>query len=148
MKYTTEIKIQLPRDQVIELFDNTYNLYQWQPGLKNIEHVSGNPGKEGARSRMVYEGRKGDLVMTETITKRNLPDEFHTSYKARGVVNEVYNYFSEPEPGHTLWKMENMFRFRGALAVMIPFMKKAFIQNTNLSMERFKSFAEGKNENQ
>jgi len=148
MKYTKEINIQLPRDQVIELFDSTDNLYQWQPGLKNFEHLSGDPGKEGARSRMVYEGRKGDLVMTETITKRNLPDEFHVSYKARGVFNEVYNYFSEPEPGTTLWKTENIFRFRGALAVMIPFMKKAFIQNTGLSMERFKAFAESKKENQ
>ena len=144
MKYTTEIKIRLPRDQVTELFDRPENLYKWQPGLKSIEHLSGDPGKEGAQSRMVYEGRKGDLVMTESITQRNLPDEFHLSYIARGVFNEVYNYFSEPEPGITLWKMKNIFRFRGTMAFMIPFMKKAFIQNTHLSMERFKAFAESR----
>jgi hypothetical protein len=148
MKYTTEIQIQLPREQVIELFDRTDNLYKWQPGLKSYEHLSGDPGKEGARSRLAYEGRKGDLVMTETITKRNLPDEIHLGYEARGVYNQVYNYFSEPEPGTTLWKTENIFRFRGAMSVMIPFMKKAFIQSTNLSMERFKAFAENRKEDQ
>jgi hypothetical protein len=142
MKYTTEVTIHLNREKVIELFDSTENLYQWQPGLKSIEPLKGEPGQEGSQSRLVYEGRKGDLVMTETITKRNLPGEFHGTYKARGVYNEVYNYFTEPEPGTTLWRSENIFRFSGAMAVMIPFMKKAFKNNTLLSMERFKVFAE------
>jgi len=90
----------------------------------------------------VYEGRKGDLVMTETITKRNFPDEFQAIYETRGVYNQVHNYFEEPEPGTTLWKMENVFKFSGAMAMMVPFMKKAFKNNTLLSMERFKVFAE------
>lgn len=142
MRYTTEITIRLPREKVIKLFDSTENLYKWQPGLKSFEHLGGDPGREGARSRMVYEGRKGDLVMTETITRKALPGEFHMTYEAKGVYNQVLNYFSEPEPGTTLWKTVNFFRFRGAMAVMIPFMKKAFMNQTLLSMERFRVFAE------
>ena len=142
MKYITEVTIHLPREKVIELFDNTENLYHWQPGLKSFEHLSGKPGREGSQSSMIYDGRKGDLVMTETITKRKLPDEFHAVYKARGVYNEMYNYFSEPEPGITLWKTVSIFRFKGMMALMAPFMKKAFTDNTLLSMERFKVFAE------
>ena len=38
--------------------------------------------------------------------------------------------------------MENVFKFSGTMAIMIPFMKKAFKKNTLLSMERFKVFAE------
>ena len=142
MKYTTEITIHLSREKVIELFDSTENLYLWQPGLKNFEHLSGEPGKEGSQSTMVFDGRKGDLVMTETITKRNLPEEFHAVYKARGVYNQVFNYFIEPEPGTTLWRNENIFKFGGLMALMAPFMVKAFKDNTLLSMERFKVFAE------
>ena len=66
MKYITEVTIRVPREKVIALFDSTENLYKWQPGLKGFEHLSGEPGKEGAESRMVFAGRKGDLVMTET----------------------------------------------------------------------------------
>ena len=91
---------------------------------------------------MIYAGRKGDLVMKETIILRNFPHEFHASYQARGVYNQVFNYFEEPEPGTTLWKTQNIFKFRGAMAFMIPFMKRAFKNNTLLSMERFKVFAE------
>ena len=85
MKYTTEITINLPRTRVIELFDSTENMYKWQEGLKSFEHLSGEPGQEGAKSSMVYEARKGELPMTETIISRNLPDEFHALYEAKGV---------------------------------------------------------------
>ena len=142
MKYMTEVRINLPRSKVIELFDSTENMYKWQPGLKSFEHVSGEPGQEGARSKLVYEGRKGDLNMTETITKRNLPDEFHGVYEARGVYNEMYNYFEETGETVCTWRTESVFKFRGLMALMAPFMKSAFSNNTLLNMERFKQFAE------
>ena len=142
LKYTTEVTINLPRNRVIELFDSTENMSKWQEGLISIEPISGEPGQEGTRSKMVYKGRKGKLEMTEIITKRNLPEEFHGIYRARGVYNEVYNYFTEPEENRTLWRMENIFKFRGLMFLMAPFMKTAFTNNTLLNMERFKSFVE------
>ena len=45
MKYTREIVIELPRDRVIELFDDADNLSKWQEGLQSFEHVSGEPGR-------------------------------------------------------------------------------------------------------
>ena len=142
MKYTTEVIINLPRLRVIELFDNVENMYKWQEGLKSYKVLSGNPGQEGSRSEMVYEGRKGDLVMTETITKRDFPDEFHGIHKARGVYNEIFNYFIEIEKNKTIWRTLSVFRFRGLMTLMAPFMKTAFTKNTLLNMERFKTFAE------
>lgn len=142
MKYTTEVIINLPRSRVIELFDSTENMYKWQPGLKSFEHLDGQPGQEGARSKLIYEGRKGDLVMTETISKRDFPEEFHAKYESRGVYNEMYNYFKEQDLNTTLWTTESIFNFKGLMALMAPFMKSAFTNNTLLSMERFKTFAE------
>ncbi len=142
MKYSTEVTINLPRARVIELFDSTENLYKWQEGLQSFEHVSGEPRQEGAKSSMVYEARKGELPMTETIITRNLPEEFHALYEAKGVYNEMYNYFSEEEAGRTVWRTESVFRFRGLMALMAPFMKSAFTSNTLLNMVHFKSFAE------
>ncbi len=142
MKYSTEVIIDLQRAKVLELFDDTENMYQWQEGLKSIKAISGIPGQEGARSFMIYESRKGELEVTETITKRDLPEEYHVVYKSRGVTNEILNHFSEPEANKTLWRIINVFRFRGLMALMAPFMKTAFMNNTLLNMERFKSFAE------
>jgi hypothetical protein len=141
MTYTTEVNIHLPRLKVIEQFDSTENLHKWQLGLKSFEAINGEPGQEGSSSKMVYEGRKGDLEMTEVITRRNFPEEFHCTYKARGVYNEIYNYF-EDDGDKTQWRTVSVFKFRGLMAFMAPFMKAAFIKNTLLNMERFKEFAE------
>jgi len=146
MKYTTEIRINLSRSKVLELFDNTENLYKWQPGLLSFTHLEGEPGEERARSELVYESRKGELLITETIIRKRLPDLFHMSYKSKGVYNEVENYFEELEPGNTLWRTENLFRFSGIMMLMVPFMKRAFIHNTMLNMDRFKIFAENPEE--
>jgi len=44
MKYTLEIIINLPRKSVLELFENTENLYKWQTGLINFDHIIGTAG--------------------------------------------------------------------------------------------------------
>jgi hypothetical protein len=142
MKYTAEILINLPRSKVLEFFDHTENLYKWQPGLKRLTHLEGRPGEEGARSELIYEGRKGDLRITETITTKKLPEQFHMVYRSRGVYNEVENWFLEEEAGTTLWRTVNSFRFKGMMMLMAPFMKRAFIHHTMLNMDRFKLFAE------
>ncbi len=144
MRYANEIIINLPRAEVIRVFDNSENLFKWQKGLKSLDHLEGKYGEEGSISRMVYAGRKSDLVITETITKRNFPDEYSVTCKSKGVDNKVINYFSESEPGHTHWRIINWFTFKGMMALMSPFLKSAFTSNTQLNMERFKVFAEQK----
>ena len=142
MKYTTEVTIDLPRERVIKLFDSIENMYKWQPGLKNFKVISGSPGQEGGRSELVYESKKGDLTMIETITRRNFPDEFHGTYEARGVYNEMYNYFTDLDGKKTRWRTLSIFRFKGIMVLMAPLMKSAFTKNTLLNMEQFKAFAE------
>lgn len=142
MKYTTDISIKLPREKVIKLFDNPDNLSKWQLGLKSYTQMEGKAGQEGSSSKIIYTGRKSDLVIIEEVKRRNFPELYSVSYKSKGVYNEIINHFSEPEPGHTIWKIVNEFRFRGMMALMAPFMKTAFTSNTVLNMERFKAFAE------
>lgn len=142
MKYTAEIRIRVPRSKVLELFCNADYLYHWQPGLKSLTHLEGDAGEEGARSELVYEGRKGDLLILETITFKRLPEQIHFYNRSKGVINQVENRFWEEEAGTTRWRTVNSFRFKGMMALVAPFMKRAFIHNTLLNMDRFKLFAE------
>ena len=91
MKYNCEIEIDLPLNRVIELFDSTENLYKWQPGLISFEHLSGEPGQVGAKSKLQYKMGKREIEMIETITERKLPDELSCTYDAKGVFNIVFN---------------------------------------------------------
>ena len=142
MKYTCELTLNLPRDEVIALFNDPDNLSKWQPGLQSFEHVSGEAGQPGAKSRMLYNEGRREIEMIETIIARDLPESFSATYEAKGVWNEISNQFLV-EGDQTRWVMDSEFRFSGFMRLMPIFMRGAFRKQTMKTMERFKEFAEG-----
>lgn len=142
MKYEVEVDINLSRDTVIRLFDNSDNMKYWQPELVSFEHLSGKPGEVGAKSKLYYKMGKREIEMIETITCRNLPDEFSGTYEAKGVWNHVQNYFIEKGEDKTVWRSVNEFKCSGFLKVMIFFMPGMFKKETCKYLINFKEFAE------
>lgn len=143
MLYTLTIDINLPRKRVIELFDNTDNLKEWQPGLQKTEHLSGEPGQAGAKMKMYYKMGKREIEMIETITVRDLPEKFHGTYDANGVHNIQKNYFIELDDQTTQWKSICEFQFNNfTMKVMGWLMPGAFKKQSYKYMEQFKRFAE------
>ena len=143
MRYTCSVTIDLPREKVIELFDSTENLYKWQDGLKSVEHLEGEPGQPGAKSRLTYDMRGREVQMTEAVINRDLPDELSFVYESRNVWNSCVNTFVDMAPGITEWKMESEFRCGGMMKLMTLLAPGAFKKQTLKDMNRFKSFAEG-----
>ena len=138
MKYTREVTIDLPRDRVIELFDDADNLTKWQEGLQAFEHVSGEPGQPGAKSRLVYDHRGRRFELIETITERNLPDEFSGIYETDGVWNLMTNRFEEEGPDRTRWIAESEFRPQGIkMKLMAIVLRPLFTARTTEDPERF-----------
>lgn len=143
MRYTCEVTIERPRERVIELFDNPDNLSKWQSGLRSFEHVSGEPGQPGAMSKLVYDEGGRRMEMIETITTRNLPDEFSGTYDAPGVHNRMSNHFYEDGPDRTRWVADSEFQFTNLMMKAMGFlMRGAFPKRTQEMMEKFKAFAE------
>lgn len=145
MKYTTEIEIDLPRDRVVELFDNPDNMKLWQPGFVSMSHKEGEPGKEGAKSDLVYQMGKRRIEMVETIAKRNLPDEFTAIYETKGMWNEVQNLFVEIDEGkRTKWIGNTEFKASGLMMkLFMVLMPGAFKKQSMTIAMAFKEFAEG-----
>ena len=142
MRYETEIIINQPRARVIELFDSFDNLKQWQEGLISYEHISGEPGKPGATTRLLYDMGRRRMEMIETIIERNLPDEFSATYDASGVHNIVRNIFYDEEE-QTRWVLDSDFQFRSYMRIVSLFIPNSSFRNqTRSSMESFKRFAE------
>ena len=142
MKYSVEIEIDLPRDRVIELFDDTENLYKWQEGLLRFEPISGEPGQPGAKSKLAFRMGKRELEMVETITERALPDRFDGTYETKGVYNVVRNRFEALGPDRTRWVSENEFRFSGFMKVIGFLMRGSFPKTSMKYLTNFKAFAE------
>ncbi|MES2567755.1 MAG: SRPBCC family protein [Bacteroidota bacterium] len=142
MKYTTEIEINQPIDKVIALFDNVDNMKKWMVGLQSFEHLSGTPGEVGAKSRLVFKTGKRELEMIETITVKNLPQEFSGVYEAKGVFNSVKNKFM-PLPGdRTRYISYQEFQFKGFMKLFGLLMPGMFKKQSAKHMQHFKNFAE------
>lgn len=142
MKYSVDVDIDLPRDRVIELFDNADNMPKWQPELISFKPLSGEPGQVGSTSQLVYKMGEKELEMIETITERKLPNLLSGTYEAKGVYNEVSMEFTSLSAHKTKLTSNNIFRFSGFMAIMSFFMKGAFKKQTLKYLVLFKEFAE------
>lgn len=132
----------LPRTRVIELFDDPEIMRRWMAGLQSFEPLSGVPGTPGATSKLVFRIGKRNLEMIETITTRNLPDEFSGTCDAPGVFNVVQNRFTEMGPNRTRWESENEFRFKGFMRIPGLLMRGALSKQSLKYMQDFKAYAE------
>ena len=142
MKFHIEITVDISLNKLIELFESPENLKKWQPNLISFEHLSGDIGQEGATSRIHYNMVVKKIVMQETIIKRNLPEEFVILYESDGVSNTVTNNFKETGVNKTRWIMQNNFKFSGIMKYAAMALKGVFRKQTEMTMERFKKFAE------
>lgn len=142
MKYSSEVILNLPLKKVIELFDSEENLFKWQPELISIEHLSGEKGEVGAKSKMNYKMGKREVEMIETITAKNLPYEFSATYEAKGVWNEMKNYFEEIDADTTRWRSDSHFEFSGFMKLIGILMPGTFKKQSQKSLDLFKAFAE------
>ena len=141
MQFSCEIDIQLPRKKVIELFDNPSNLVKWQPDLLKFEPVSGTPGQPGAKSRLTYRAGKRQYELLETVTRRDLPDEFSGTYESKMGVSTIRNRF-EDRGASTRWQMDIEFVGSGFMKVLSLFMAGAMRKQTHKVVQNFKTFAE------
>jgi hypothetical protein len=143
MKYTTEIIIALPPRKFIEIFDNPAHMKHWQKGLTHYKVISGNPGHEGSKMELQYKMGKREMVLIETIIKRNLPYEFHATYDTRDVHNIQKNFSKQIDPETTQWISATEFGFSGFMMKAMSFrMPGAFKKQSKKYAEDFKTFAE------
>lgn len=142
MKFHIEIIVDISFAKLIELFENPDNLKKWQPNVIKFTPISGVIGQPGAISEIQYNMVVKNITMKETIITRNLPDEFVLRYDADGACNTVTNNFKEIAPNKTRWIMENNFEFKGLMKYAALALKGIFKSQTELTMERFKKFAE------
>ncbi len=144
MKFTSEIIINEAVDKAIALFDNADNMDKWMKGLQSFETISGTPGQVGAKAKLVFVMGKRTISMVETITVRNLPEEFSGTYEADGVFNIVKNRFVALPDGTTKYMSEQVFEFKGFMKIIAWLMPGAFKKQSMQYLIDFKNFVESK----
>lgn len=145
MKYSHEITINAPLADVIRLFENPANEKYWRPEPVNVEHLSGIPGQPGAKTRMKYRMNNREFELVETITARNLPQEFSGIYDAGNMVNTMKHSFTPQGPDKTIYKTEVAYTFKSLAPRIMGFLVPGFFKKqTYKYMRMFKDFIENK----
>ena len=143
MKYTSQIIVEVPLEQFIKKLDSHENMKHWQRGLESFEHVSGDPGKIGAKMKLNYNFGKRKMTLIETITENRLPKELHVNYDTKGMHNLQQNYFEQTPEGFTKWVSINEFiptnYFMRFMTLLAP---KSFKKQSMSYLNYFKNFAE------
>jgi hypothetical protein len=142
MNFKHEVVINRSRDEVWKLFDNPDNMKKWQPTLKKFEPLSGKPGQVGAVSKLTHEENGREIVLIETISNRNEPNEFSGTYSNPMATNSIKNHFIALESNRTKWVIDCGFIFHGFWKLLGLFMKGAIRKRTAQDADRFKQMAE------
>ena len=141
MKYTVSLDLDLPRDQLVALYDDPANRPKWQRGLESATLVSGKEGQPGAVSNLLFRMGKREMPMVETIVAKDLPDSVEVAYDAKGVHNVVRTEFVATGPETTRMDIHNVFEFSGFMKVVGFLAKGAFPRQTRKIMGDFVQFA-------
>lgn len=142
MKYKQEIEIDKPIDQVIALFDNPENMNKWMDGLLSFESVFGTLRQPDAKSKHKFKMGEPEIEMSETVTVRNLPDEFSGTYETKGVFNIVKNKFVKISDDKTKYIVESEFQFTGFMKFAAFLMPNTFKKRSMKYLVDFKEFVE------
>ncbi|WP_418604058.1 SRPBCC family protein [Hwangdonia sp.] len=140
MKFTCSINVKKPKQEVVKHFEDPEALKQSQKDFLRMEHLSGNQGETGAKSKLIY--KKFDLI--ETIIHNKLPDEFYAKYEHKRMTNTMRSKFTALNDNETTLTTEiDYTEFKGffikLIAKLFPNMFKKQVDKWLL---RFKSFCE------
>ena len=144
MEYSFTLEIEKPIGQVVKLFDNPNNLKEWQDGFVKIEHLSGNPGTTGAKSKITYKNGGHTIELTETIQVKNLPAEQVGLYEHKHGSNTMTNRFTSIDANKTKWEVVigNVKSIGLMPKLMAMLMPGLFKKQTQKWLNQFKAFAE------
>ena len=144
MKFKGSIDINKPRDIVTDMFSDPNNLKEWQDGFQGMEHVSGEPAKDGSVSKFFYKHGKREMELTETIKRNNLPESFEAFYHHKHMDNTMKCIFTPIDENSTRYDYEfeytriNWFMPK-LMAILFPGMYR---KQGEKWMRQFKEFVE------
>lgn len=143
MKYTCSVDINLPIDKTIRLWQDENNYKEWQDGFESIEHLSGTLNTNGARSKIILNGKRR-IELTETIINSDLPKEKTALYEHIHTTNTQTTRFESIEENITRYVSETEYtRFNGfMIKLMARLFPGKFREQSQKWMDQFKEFAE------
>lgn len=142
MKLKCQLDIDADRETVWAAFDNPDYRRRWQPGLRRVEHLSGEQGQPGAVVKYTFDDGSRNPEMTERVTERRQPDFIATQSRDSHASTTTVNHFERLSADRTRWVVYANYTSRGFLRFVAPLFKRSILRGIEESMQRFKLMVE------
>jgi hypothetical protein len=142
MKFTCEIEINAPIEKVAALWFDESNNKHWQDGFESIQLLEGEKNVEGAKSRLLYNNGKMELM--ETVLICNYPLEKKGLYEHKHMSNTQHTFFKDMGNDTTLYVSEvDYIAFHHFMPkLMFKLFPSMFKKMSMKWMKQFKMFVE------
>ena len=142
MKLNFEQTIDASLETVWAAFYDSSNNGRWQQNFESYTHTSGDPGRPGAISELVFNENGKTMVVNETITECREPVFLSAIYESKFASTIIVNHFESIEESQTRWTSWCNFTFKGFMKIMALFIAGTIRKRTEDDMHRFKLLVE------
>ncbi len=142
-KYTTEVVVNKPIEEVFSLFNDSSRIKEWIPELKSIEATDEKPGKIGSTYKMVVTSNNGEKINLEEKVLAYVPNEKVTLFIHADNMLKTDDYSFTFKDGVTTVKNESVCRSNSyLLSCVFPYFKSTFKKQDQGYLNNFKKIAE------
>ena len=145
MKFICTVIINQPKEKVAAYFENPEYLSKYQEGFLRKELISGDSMKDNAISKLYYKmGNGGEMELTETVLKNDLPNSFIAQYHHKHTDNTMESNFTALNENQTQYDAEiNYTAFKGVMVkIMALLFPSIFKKQVQKWLNNFKVFLE------
>jgi hypothetical protein len=144
MKFTCSVIINQPKEKVAAYFANPEYLGKYQEGFLRKELISGDSMKDNAVSKLYYKMGKGEMELTETVLKNDLPNSFLAQYYHKHTDNTMESTFTLLNENQTRYDADiNYTALRGFIIKLMSFLAPSFFKKqVQKWLNNFKIFLE------
>ncbi len=135
MRFTEQVVLDKPIDQVRALTSDPGHLRHWQPDLVSITSHDGTPGAAGSTATLKYRR----FTLEETVLSATA-DERVSRYRTTGMVHTITNRYSVVDDEHTLLVCDNEFELSGLLELGRRVLEKSLREQVERNVRNFKAF--------
>ena len=144
MNYTVSNTINAPLEEVSKNFLDADGVKHWMEGLERIEHLSGTPGKIGAKSDFYFLHKGKEMKISETILEEDMPNQMKFSYQSQMGYNEVEMIFEKIDDSSVKQINNSYFELKGFMKLFGFLFKGMFKKQSMKFMVAFKEYVESK----
>ena len=144
MKFICTVIINQPKEKVAAYFKNSDYLGEYQEGFLRKEVISGTPFEENTISKLYYKMGNGEMELTETVIKNDLPNSFLAQYHHKHTDNTMKSIFTSLGENQTRYDAEiDYTALRGFMVKLMAFIAPSFFKKqVQKWLNNFKIFLE------